>query len=143
MTLDLSSLRSAIAQARDAVAYCGSAPARADSRLALHLRAGAIQAFEFTYELSIKTLKRFLADTEANPGAVDEMSFNDLIRRGYERGILDAQLTDWKAFRRDRGTTSHTYDAAKAQAIFEAIPAFLAEADFLLTRITERQGQAT
>ena len=142
MTLDLSSLRSAITQAQEAIAYCRSDLARADSRLALHLRAGAIQAFEFTYELSIKTLKRFLSETEANPEAVDEMSFNDLIRRGYERGVLDAELADWKAFRRDRGTTSHTYDATKAQAIFEAIPAFLAEANFLLTRIAERQERA-
>jgi predicted nucleotidyltransferase len=36
--------------------------AASDPRLARHLRAGAIQAFEFTYELSFKTLRRFPGD---------------------------------------------------------------------------------
>ena len=141
--LDLSSLRSAIGQGEEALAYCRSDPALADPRLALHLRAGAIQAFEFTYELAIKTLKRFLEATEPTPGAVDAMSFNELIRRGSEAGLLRAQLIEWKGFRRDRGTTSHTYDEAKARAIFAAIPAFLAEAAFLLDEITHRQERAS
>lgn len=38
-----------------------------------------------------------------------------------------------------RGRTSHTYDAAKAQAIFDTIPGFWVEARFLLARIAERQ----
>ena len=142
MVLDLASLRNAIAQCAEALVYCRSEPARSDARLALHLRAGAIQAFEFTYELSIKTLKRFLESTETTPGAVDAMSFNQLIRRGWEVGLLRAELIEWKAFRRDRGTTSHSYDEAKAKAIFDAIPAFVVEAEFLLNAIGDRQGQA-
>jgi len=104
---------------------------------------GAIQAFEFIYELSIKTLRRHLIETEANPAAVEEMSFNDLIGRAYELGLIKAEPADWKAFRRHRGTTSHTYDAAKARAVFEIIPAFLAEARFLAARVTERHEPST
>ncbi len=140
MILDLSSLRNAIAQTEDALAYGSSDLARADARLALHLRAAAIQAFEFTYELAIKTLRRYLIESEPSPATVDEMSFNDLVRRGYAIGLLQAELAEWKAYRRNRGITSHTYDAAKAQAIFDAIPGFLTEARFLLARITERQA---
>jgi len=139
MTLDLSSLRDAIAQGEEALAYCRSELARSDPRLAPHLRAAAIQAFEFTYELAVKALRRFLIEVEVNPGAVEVMSFNDLIRRGYDLGLLRAELAVWRAFRRDRGTTSHTYDAAKAQAIFEGIPAFFAEAGFLLESIEAHQ----
>jgi len=141
--LDLSSFGDAIAQCEEAVTYCRSDLARSDARLALHLRAGAIQAFEFTYELAIKTLKRFLQATEADPGAVDAMSFNELIRRGWEAGLLSAELVDWKGFRRDRGTTSHAYDEAKAKVVFDAIPAFLAEARFLLATITDRQDRTS
>jgi nucleotidyltransferase substrate binding protein (TIGR01987 family) len=137
--LDLSSLQKAIAQLDEAIAFSRSDLAGANPRLAVHLRAAAIQAFEFTYELSIKTLKRFLEATEANPSAVEEMSFNELIRRGYELGLLQAEMAAWRAFRRDRGTTSQTYDEAKALIVFEAIPAFATEAKFLFAQIRERQ----
>ena len=140
MILDLSSLRNAIAQTEEALAYGSSDLARSDARLALHLRAAAIQAFGYTYELAVKTLRRYLSESEANPASVDEMSFNDLVRHGYAAGLLAAELAEWKEFRRNRGITSHTDDAAKARAIFDTIPAFLTEARFLLARIAERQA---
>ena len=142
MSLDLTSLRNAILQIEEALAYAQSDLAKGDPRLARHLRAAAILAFAFTYELSVKMLKRYLETTEANPASVDEMTFNELIRRGYEAGLLQAELSEWKGFRRDRGTTSHAYDEAKAREVFAAIPAFLAEARFLLAQIDARQGSA-
>jgi nucleotidyltransferase substrate binding protein (TIGR01987 family) len=140
--LDFSSLQKAIAQLDEAIAFSDSDLVAAHPRLALHLRAAAIQAFEFTYELSVKSLKRFLEATEANPSAVDEMSFSEMIRRGYELGLLQAEIAAWRAFRRDRGTTSHAYDEAKAAAVFQAIPAFATEAKFLLAQIKERQERS-
>lgn len=143
MKLDLSSLHKAIAQLVEALAYCDSELARRDQRLAFHLRAGAIQAFEFTYELAVKMLRRFLEMTESNPSAVSEMSFNDLIRLGAQRGLVSRELADWQQFRKDRGTTSHTYDEAKAQEVYKSIPKFLTEARYLVAQIAKRQeGQA-
>lgn len=139
MKLDLSSLHKAVAQLEDALKYCESEPVRKDPRLGLHLRAGAIQAFEFTYELTVKMLRRFLESTESNPAAVGDLSFNDLIRLGSQRGLLGAELADWQEFRKDRGTTSHTYDNEKAEDVFNSIPAFLTEARFLLAQIEMRQ----
>ena len=137
--LNLTSLSNAILQIEEALAYAQSDLAKDDPRLARHLRAATIQAFEFTYELSIKMLKRYLETLEANPAAVDEMTFNELIRSGYEAGLLRAELSDWKTFRRDRGTTSHAYDEDKARAVFATIPRFLDEAKFLLAEINTRQ----
>jgi nucleotidyltransferase substrate binding protein (TIGR01987 family) len=139
MILDVSSLRSAIAQCDDALVYCGSDLAQRDAKLAQHLRAGAIQAFEFTYELSVKMLKRYLETTEPTPSSVDEMSFNDLVRRGYEIGLLNAEIEHWKEFRKNRGSTSHAYNMAKALLVFNNIPAFLSEAKYLLAQIEARQ----
>jgi nucleotidyltransferase substrate binding protein (TIGR01987 family) len=139
MNLDLSSFLKAIAQTDEALALHAIEVTRGQDRLALHLRAASIQAFEFTYELSIKVLKRFLEATNPNPALLDTMSFNDLIRTGYEAGLLDAELSQWKSFRQSRGTTSHTYDETKAQEIFETIPAFLLEAKFLARQIENRQ----
>ena len=140
MVLDLTSLRKAIAQAEDAIDFATSTRAAGDARAALHLRAGAIQAFEFTYELAFKTLRRWLETIEADPRAVDGMTFDQIVRRGYEVGVLSVEVAGWRAFRRDRGTTSHAYDEPKARAVFEALPAFIAEARFLADAIDERQA---
>jgi nucleotidyltransferase substrate binding protein (TIGR01987 family) len=140
--IDLSILSKAIAQVDEALAFCRSDLATNRPDLALHLRAGAIQAFEFTYELAIKTLKRHLEANEPNPGAVDEMSFNDLIRRGYEIGLLGKDLATWKQFRIYRGTTSHAYDQSKAMMVYAGIPAFIQEAKYLLDALRKRQENA-
>lgn len=102
------------------------------------LRMAAIQAFEYTYELSVKMLRRFLEMTEPNPAALDDATFQGLIRLGSERGLLKSDLPVWMGFRRQRGTTSHAYDAAKAAQVHAAIPAFLADARFLLDELHRR-----
>lgn len=140
MILDLSSLEKATAQLVEALDYCQSDLAKNDDRLAQHLRAAAIQAFEFTYELSFKMLKRFLEASEPNPTSVDQMTFNEIIRTGLEKGLLQAELEEWKAFRKDRGSTSHTYDENKARNVFECIPKFIIEARFLYNEIQKRQN---
>jgi nucleotidyltransferase substrate binding protein (TIGR01987 family) len=68
------------------------------------------------------------------------MTFNEIIRRGFEVGLLQAEISQWKEFRKDRGTTSHTYDEDKANDVYETIPTFLKEAKFLYSQITKRQG---
>ena len=141
MPLDLSSLQSAILQLEEALEYCNSDLAKKDVKLAKHLRAGAIQAFEFTYELSFKMLKRYFEMIDHNPAIIDEMSFNDIIRKGYETGILNAEISDWREFRKDRGTTSHTYDETKAQDVFEGLPEFLKEAKHLMSQIQKFQDK--
>ena len=80
-----------------------------------------IQRFEYTYELSHKTLRRFLEATEADPDTIQRLSFPNMIR-----------------YRHARSLTSHTYDAEKSEEVLRGIPAFLEEADFLLAALTQR-----
>jgi nucleotidyltransferase substrate binding protein (TIGR01987 family) len=138
--IDTASLGRAIAQLEQALAFSASALARSDVDLGRHLRAGAIQAFEFTYELSYKTLKRFLIDSEPSPDEVQRLDFNGTIRLGYARGLLAEEIAAWRQFREDRSMTNHTYDGSKARSVFAGIPRFLAEARFLLARVGERQA---
>jgi nucleotidyltransferase substrate binding protein (TIGR01987 family) len=142
MILDISPLERAIAQAHQARTLYQVAVERSDFDLALHLRAAAIQAFEFTYEISLKLLKRYLEGNQLVTEVDDYMSFNSFIRIGYEAGLLNAELKDWKLFREQRGTTSHTYNEEKAQIVFEAIPSFLKEAEYLRDQINKRQAEA-
>lgn len=99
------------------------------------IRDACIQRFEYTYELSWKMLKRFLEITSANPGDIDEMSFQNLIRSGSERGLLLNGWDIWANYRKARSTTSHVYNEIKANEVFAEIPSFLNEAKYLLKKL--------
>ena len=105
------------------------------------LRAGVIQTFEYTYELSHKMLRRYLASVSPSPTEIEELSFEGLVRRGDEAGLLQSPVAVWKKFREARSVTSHTYNEDKAQEVFARIPSFHAEVTFLLERLLEKSGQ--
>lgn len=138
MRLYLTPLDNAIAQLEEALEYHGSDLASRDAALKRHLRAAAIQAFEFTYELSFKMIKRHLEESSENPGQFDEMSFSTIMREAFQRGLVQSELSVWKEYRRLRGTTSHTYDEDKARAVFENVPNFLREARYLRNQLQQR-----
>ncbi len=142
MSLDFSPLGNAIAQLDKSLAYAHSPAALADPGLREQLRNSVIQCFEFTYELSWKMLKRYLEETEANPAEIDIGTFQNLIRLGNERALLRSDWYQWKTYRQARTDSSHTYDAAKAEAVFAVAPDFLAEARALLGELSRRSAQA-
>ncbi|MBZ4211061.1 MAG: nucleotidyltransferase [Comamonadaceae bacterium] len=142
MSLDFSPLGNAIAQLDKSLAYAHSPAALADPGLREQLRNSVIQCFEFTYELSWKMLKRYLEETEANPAEIDIGTFQNLIRLGNERALLRSDWYQWKTYRQARTDSSHTYDAAKAEAVFAVAPDFLAEARALLDELSRRSAKA-
>lgn len=99
-----------------------------------HLRAGVIQSFEFTYELSVRLLRRVLMERSAVPPQVADLSFNDLLRAGADAGLLPDPLA-WRQWRDLRNRTSHSYDDKQAQAIAEATLVFADHASALLQRL--------
>ena len=129
--VDLTTLDRAVSQLETCLAYCASPEAEHDARLSEVFRSAAIQAFEFTYELSHKVLRRYVDATEPSPSA-DRLSFPELIRIGYDRGLIAGQWREWAEYRRLRALTSHTYDAAYAAEVFAAIPAFHSEVRHML-----------
>ena len=78
------------------------------------IRNSLIQRFEFTYEISHKILKRYLAQVSANSAEFGQMSFQGLIRTANEQGLLRCDWADWKQYRDMRRRTNHTYDEAVA-----------------------------
>lgn len=141
MSLDYTPLGNAIAQLEKSLTYAHSPTALADPGLREQLRNSVIQCFEFTYELCWKMLKRYLEETEANPADIDLGTFQNLIRLGNERGLLRTDWRQWKTYRQARTDSSHTYDAAKAEAVFSIAPDFLMEAQALLQELTRRGSQ--
>ena len=138
MNIDFSSLASAIGQLEKSILYSQSDTARQDDELFEQLRNSVIQCFEFTYELSWKMLKRYLEETAATPEEIDTNTFQDLIRKGNEKGLLRSDWLRWKIYRQARTDSSHTYDGDKAEAVYEIAPDFLDEARYLYLQLTGR-----
>lgn len=104
------------------------------------LRDGLIQRFEYTYELCHRMLRRFIRQTAASPDEVDRMAFQDLIRTANQQGLLLGDWPAWHRFRDLRARTSHTYRAETAQRVTNAIPEFLAEAEYLRDQLQARMA---
>jgi nucleotidyltransferase substrate binding protein (TIGR01987 family) len=87
-------------------------------------RAGAIQAFEFSYELAWKTIKRVL-----NKRGIEVASPRETFREAaINKLISDPKV--WFAFIEKRNISSHTYDEEKVInviAVFESFSAALTE----------------
>lgn len=76
---------------------------------------GTIQRFEFVIELFWKTLKRLLESEHVRAGTPKEV-----LRQAYQAEWLD-QEDIWLAMLQDRNETSHIYNSAQAQAIYQRI----------------------
>jgi nucleotidyltransferase substrate binding protein (TIGR01987 family) len=124
------------------LAYANSEAALADPCLREQLRNSVIHCFKVTYELNWKMLKRYLEATEASPETLDLATFQSLIRLGNERGLLRSDWNTWRTYRQARTDSSHTYDAAKAEAVFAIAPDFLQEARALVTTLLAQSSAA-
>ncbi len=131
MLIDLTAFRNALGSLERGLARAEAAPEDEE------LRDGAIQRFEYTYELAWKSLKRVLEAEAASPDEVDPLSFKDLIRLGAERGLID-DPAEWFAFREERNTTAHTYNAAKAKKVYGSSLKFAPAARRLLAKLEAR-----
>lgn len=138
MKLDLTSLINANNELKDALRYYASDLIKQDENLLRHLMAASIKAFEFTYELSIKFIRRYLEMTEANADTVAAMTFGELIRTAAEKDLIKSDMAVWKKYRNTRNITSHTYDEDKAHEVMLIIPDFVDEAEYLLIKLQQR-----
>ena len=83
-------------------------------------RDGVIQRFEYSFELSWKTVRRCLVamgrpDVSASP--------KPIIREAAKEGFI-ANPAEWIEFMEFRNAASHVYNEAQAQAVYEAAKAF-------------------
>ena len=140
MKLDYSSLESAVAQLQRSFDYLHSDLAQEDSGLYEQFRAATIQAFEFSYELAIRMIRKQLAQIVANPDALREMDFADLMRDAAGAGIIH-DAPSYMRYRELRNATSHTYNAERAEATVDVADEFLQDMLFLLRELRERNRE--
>lgn len=133
--LDLSNLKKALDELIDALKYYHSDLAKQDANLRRHLRAGTIQAFEFTYEIVIKLIRRHLEITEPSREVIAAMSYPSLIRTANEKGLVNSEVAIWKQYREKRNITSHTYDETQAEQVMMIIPSFINDSLFVFHQL--------
>jgi nucleotidyltransferase substrate binding protein (TIGR01987 family) len=132
MLLELESLRKAVTALNEALAMSDDADfmnrlpkARQDT-----VKAGVIHAFEFTYELCWKFMKRWL-DLNVSPNATGAMTRRALFRLAGESGLID-DVERWFRHHEARNQTANTYQAAIAESVCVVAHDFARDAAALL-----------
>jgi nucleotidyltransferase substrate binding protein (TIGR01987 family) len=100
------------------------------------MRAGVIQNFEFSYELCWKMLRRVLIELEGSE-EITQLSRKDLFRLAAQKGLM-VDPEKWFVFHRARNETSHTYNEAKANEVFNIACDFISSANDLMSNLKVR-----
>ena len=138
MPLNLTGFRSAVGSLAAVIERSEDRTAmdRLDPILRIAVRAGAITHFEFTYELSWLSIKRWL-EANVSPTTGDGVTRRELFRLAAESRLID-DVDRWMRYHLARNRTSHTYRETTANEVYDVIPEFLADARLLLARLEAR-----
>ncbi|MDB5002945.1 MAG: nucleotidyltransferase substrate binding protein like protein [Mucilaginibacter sp.] len=82
-------------------------------------RDGAIQRFEYCYDLSWKTLKQYLQ----RRGIVDLNSPKSVFNAAYTEKVIDDEST-WSTIITKRNLSVHTYNQKLADSLFSELPEY-------------------
>jgi nucleotidyltransferase substrate binding protein (TIGR01987 family) len=123
----LESLQRALAQLKAALAALGADPGNEVIGIAV------IKAYEFSFELSWKTLKDLLSHE-----GVDALLPREVLRQAFATGLVDdGQL--WIDMLEQRNLMAHTYDVARARQALALIEERFAPALLALAADLERR----
>jgi len=137
MALDLTSLQKAVTSLESSINVANShIKGEVDTAIEQVIRAGVIQNFEFTYELCIKFLKRWI-ELNVSGSNPDSITFKELLRIAAESQLIQ-DLDDWTEYREARNETSHTYDNDKADDVFNVARNFAKDARQLLLTLEKK-----
>ena len=139
MKLEITPFEKALDQLRKSLEYLQSPMAKKDGGLYEQFRGASIQAFEYSYELAIKMIRRQLAQIVATPQELAEVTFADLIRMAADAGLVK-DVKRFLEYRDARNQTSHTYDENRAKEVAAAIPGFFEDVSFLLEQLRKRNS---
>ena len=138
MPLVLETFRNALAALRAVQAKSEDAAfmATLDTVTREAIRSGAIQHFEFTFELAWKFMRRRL-EADIGRSSVDGIPRRDLFRIGAENGLID-DVEAWFQYHLARNRTSHTYDPSIVASLYARSLDFANDAVALLAVLEAR-----
>ncbi len=101
------------------------------------VRDSVIQRFEFTYSLTLKTLRKYFIERAFIVEDVNNLSFNEMIRIASRLKLINSDLEKWTQYRTMRNLTSHTYDEEIALKVISVVPDFYNEIKFMLAKLKD------
>ena len=139
MRLDYTSLISALSQLQKSLGYLNSDLAKNDHELYLQFRAATIQAFEYTYELSWKMIKRWVAFNVSPEMSEPLYSRKELFRQAAKEGLIKDPIP-WFKYHEARNISSHTYQESTAAKVVTFAPGLAEDVRFLLDELDKRNA---
>jgi nucleotidyltransferase substrate binding protein (TIGR01987 family) len=138
MPLELGSLKKAVAALSAVLTKSNDAEfMRALDDVARNaIKSGAIQHFEFTYELCWKFIKRWL-EVNISPTSADGVARRELFRLAAENRLIE-DVDQWMGYHDARNQTSHTYEPEIAERVYAAAHDFARDAQRLLEALQTR-----
>ena len=134
MKLDLSSFKKAVGSLEQAIEISNKLMNGSDASEEKFFKAGVIQNFEFTYELSWKIIQRCI-ELYFSP-EMQVVTRKDLFRMAFKYNLIE-DPKDWYEYQQRRNITSHTYDELKADSVYQVAKKFIKDANYLLGRLEE------
>lgn len=101
------------------------------------VRDATIQRFEYTYELCVGFMKRYL-EQEGVTG-MDRYSKKETFRTAWEKSLI-RNAEAWFRYLEARNLTVHTYNQRLAEQVYGVAREFAGDAQFLLDQLKQRQG---
>ena len=95
--------------------------------------AGCIQAFEYTLELSWKTMKKIMEST----GIQDINNPKSVFRQAAREGFINDPII-WFEFLKARNETAHTYNEDAMENVVSILPQFNTAVHELLTNLRKK-----
>jgi len=137
MKLSVTPVEKALNQLEKSLHFLDSPLSQNNADMREQFRAASIQAFEFTYELIVKMIRRQLEQSALAPQEIRELDFMQLMRTAQDSGLIRDSL-QFRSYREMRNITSHSYDEEKAEQIVNGLHVFVADAHFVLENLKKR-----
>ena len=97
---------------------------------------GTIKCFEYTYEISWKTMKKILETM----GVVDINNPRSVFAAAYKNNLIN-DIDAWNAYIATRNMTTHTYDALRAHEVFNSLNDFAKHVNSMRQKGLNEAGQ--
>ncbi len=105
-----------------------------DSRMKEFLEDACVKRFEFSLEISWKTMKRFLKLEYSKNDT--ELTMNNIFRFMEHYGFVKS-WTRWRTYYTERNNTAHEYDQKKARSLLAHTQDLISDMEYLYDKLSK------